>query len=65
MEYFEKESITSQKKKISSKNISADHFIIEKKKMYAGKHLLLDFWGVKFNSSVITLKKIFHLRILK
>ena len=42
MEYFEKESITSQKKIISSKNISADHFIIEKKKMYAGKHLLLN-----------------------
>ena len=58
MEYFEKESITSQKKVMPSKNISADHFIIEKKKMYAGKHLLLDFWGVKFNNSVTTLKKI-------
>ena len=58
MEYFEKESLISQKKVIPSKNISADHFIIEKKKMYAGQHLILDFWGVKFNNSIITLKKI-------
>ena len=58
MEYFEKESFLSQKKAIPSKNISADHFIIEKKKMYAGQHLLLDFWGVEFNNSLITLKKV-------
>ena len=58
MEYFEKESLLSQKKPIPSKNISADHFIIEKKKMYAGQHLLLDFWGVEFNNSLITLKKV-------
>ena len=58
MEYFEKESLLSQKKEIPRKNISADHFIIEKKKMYAGQHLLLDFWGVEFNNSLITLKKV-------
>ena len=58
MEYFEKENLLSQKKAIPSKNISADHFIIEKKKMYAGQHLLLDFWGVEFNNSLITLKKV-------
>ena len=58
MEYFEKQSLLSQKKPIPSKNISADHFIIEKKKMYAGQHLLLDFWGVEFNNSLITLKKV-------
>ena len=58
MEYFEKESLLSQKKPIPSKNISADHFIIEKKKMYAGQHLLLDCWGVELNNSIITLKKV-------
>ena len=57
MEYFEKESITSQKKLISRKNISADHFIVDKKQLYAGNHLLLDLWGVDFNNSVRTLKK--------
>ena len=58
MEYFEKESLSSQKKVISSKNISADHFIVEKKQIYAGKHILLDLWGVNFDNSVTTLKKI-------
>ena len=58
MEYFEKGSLSSQKKVISSKNISADHFIVEKKQIYAGKHILLDLWGVKFDNSVATLKKI-------
>ena len=57
MEYFEKESITSQKKLISRKNISADHFIVDKKQLYAGNHLLLDLWGVDFDNSVRTLKK--------
>ena len=57
MEYFVKESITSQKKLISRKNISADHFIVEKKQLYAGNHLLLDIWGVRFDNSVRTLKK--------
>ena len=57
MEYFEKESITSQKKLISRKNISADHFIVDKKQLYAGNHLLLDLWGVGFDNSVRTLKK--------
>ena len=57
MEYFEKESITSQKKLVSRKNISADHFIVEKKQLYAGNHLLLDLWGVDFDNSVRTLKK--------
>mgnify|MGYP001294035287 FL=1 len=58
MEYFEKGSLSSQKKVISSKNISADHFIVEKKQIYAGKHILLDLWGVNFDNSVTTLKKI-------
>ena len=57
MEYFVKERITSQKKLISRKNISADHFIVEKKQLYAGNHLLLDIWGVRFDNSVRTLKK--------
>ena len=57
MEYFEKESITSQKKLISRKHISADHFILEKKQLYAGNHLLLDLWGIRFDNSVRTLKK--------
>ena len=58
MEYFEKGSLSSQKKLIPSKNISDDHFIVEKKQIYAGKHILLDLWGVKFDNSVTTLKKI-------
>ncbi len=58
MEYFEKESLSSQKKVIPSKKISADHFIVEKKQIYAGKHILLDLWGVNFDNSVTTLKKI-------
>ena len=57
MEYFEKESLSSQRKVISNKNISADHFIVEKTD-YAGKHILLDLWGVNFDNSVTTLKKI-------
>ena len=58
MEYFDNETLVSQKKLIPSKNISADHFIVEKKQIYAGKHLLLDLWGVKFDNSVTTLRKI-------
>ena len=40
MEYFEKESLLSQKKAIPSKNISADHFIIEKKIISKNNHVL-------------------------
>ncbi|MDC3023871.1 adenosylmethionine decarboxylase [Alphaproteobacteria bacterium] len=58
MEYLEKESLSSQKKKISRKHISVDHFIVEKKQVYAGKHLLLDLWGSNFNNSISTLKKL-------
>ena len=58
MEYFDNETLVSQKKLIPSKNISADHFILEKKQIYAGKHLLLDLWGVKFDNSLTTLRKI-------
>ena len=43
---------------ITSKNISADHFIVEKRQIYAGKHLLLDLWGIKFDNSITTLKKV-------
>ena len=50
--FFENEILTSQKKLIPSKNISDDHFIVEKKQIYAGKHLLLDLWGVKFDNSI-------------
>ena len=58
MGYFENEILTSTKKVIPSKNISADHFIVEKRQIYAGKHLLLDLWGVKFDNSITTLKKV-------
>ena len=58
MGYFENEILTSTKKAIPSKNISADHFIVEKRQIYAGKHLLLDLWGVKFDNSITTLKKV-------
>ena len=58
MEYFENETLTSKKKGIANKKISVDHFIVEKKQIYAGKHLLLDLWGVKFDNSITTLKKI-------
>ena len=54
MEYFENEILASQKKAIPRKNISDDHFIVEKKQIYAGKHLLLDLWGAKFDNSIIT-----------
>ena len=58
MEYFEKEGLSSQKKIISRKHISADHFIVEKNQVYAGKHLLLDMWEANFNNSIPLLKKL-------
>ena len=58
MEYLEKESLLFQKKIVSRKHISEDHFIVEKKQVYAGKHLLLDLWGANFNNSIQTLKKL-------
>ena len=55
---FENQILTSKKKAIPRKKISVDHFIVEKKQIYAGKHLLLDLWGIKFDNSITTLKKI-------
>lgn len=40
------------------KSITKDHFIVEKNKVYAGKHIILDFWDSSFNNNILTLKKI-------
>jgi len=40
------------------KKISADHFIIEEKQVYAGKHIIVDIWQTNFDNKVTTLKKI-------
>ena len=55
MEYFEKQSLLSQKTN-SQQNISADHFIIEKKDVCRAASFIR-LWGVEFNNSIITLKK--------
>ncbi len=58
MEYFMKEKTVSQSKIMPNKNISKDHFIIEKKQEYAGCHILLDLWDVEFDNTKKTLQKI-------
>ncbi len=58
MEYLIKEKTFSQKKLVTSRNISKDHFIVENTCEYAGQHILLDLWNVKFDNSIKTLKKI-------
>jgi len=41
-----------------NKKISEDHFIIEDKVAYAGKHIVIDLWKPTFDNKVNTLKKI-------
>ncbi len=47
-----------------SKTITSDHFIIEKKSMYAGKHIILDLWNITFDNKISTLKNIMKESIL-
>ena len=47
-----------EKKKHTNKTITNDHFIIDKGKIYAGKHVILDLWNVKFDNNMVTLKRI-------
>ena len=52
------------KKQNTNKTITNDHFIIDKGKIYAGKHIILDLWDVEFNNNISTLKKIIKESIL-
>tara|TARA_E500000331_G_C17037643_1_gene618070 strand:+ start:104 stop:550 length:447 start_codon:yes stop_codon:yes gene_type:complete len=58
MENLVKEKGISQKKIFLNKNITKDHFIIERKQEYAGTHILLDLWSTDFKNSIRSLKKI-------
>jgi len=49
----------------SKKVVSADHFIIEKNKIYAGLHIILDIWGINFDNSTKTMKKIMKAAVKK
>ena len=42
--------------KRNKKLITSDYFIIEKEKIFAGKHIIIDFWEPKFNNSISTLR---------
>ncbi|MBF96180.1 MAG: adenosylmethionine decarboxylase [Pelagibacterales bacterium] len=53
-----KEKAISQKNILHERNISKDHFIIENKQEFAGYHILLDLWNIKFDNSIKTLRKI-------
>ena len=52
------------KKQNTNKTITNDHFIIDKGKIYAGKHIILDLWNVEFDNNISTLKKIIKESIL-
>jgi S-adenosylmethionine decarboxylase len=52
------------KKQNTNKTITNDHFIIEKGKIYAGKHIIIDLWNVDFDNNISTLKKIIKKSIL-
>ena len=51
-------------KKKTNKTITDDHFIIDKGKIYAGKHIILDLWNVEFDNNISTLKIIIKESIL-
>ena len=54
-EFFKNNNIVSRTRK--NKNIiTKDHFIIEKKNIYAGKHFIIDFWNSDFDNTVNTLE---------
>ena len=47
----------SRKLKYSNKNISKDHFIIEKNLVFAGTHIIIDLWECNFVNKIVTLRK--------
>ncbi len=58
MEVLNKKNITSARKYKLNKNITSDHFIIEKNKIFAGRHIILDLWESNNKNSILELKKI-------
>ena len=49
----------------SDKIISSDHFIIEKNKVYAGLHIILDLWDFTFDNSTFTMKAVMQEAVKK
>ena len=47
------------------KKATADHFVVENDKLYAGKHIILDLWGVNFDNNIKTMKNIFREAVKK
>ena len=47
----------SRKLKYSNKNISKDHFIVEKNLVFAGTHIIIDLWDCDFVNKIVTLRK--------
>ncbi len=64
MKYSLKIKEKLNKNKNLNKTITSDHFIIDKNKMYAGKHIILDLWNVEFDDKINTLKKVIKEAIL-
>ena len=56
-----KESYQDKKKK---NIVTKDHFVIEKNKIFAGKHLILDLWNSDFDNSIPMLKKLLKKAVL-
>ena len=53
------EFLTKKAKAIKIKRkISKDHFIIENKSSYAGKHVIIDLWQTSFDNKQVSLKRI-------
>ncbi len=44
--------------KLLIKKTTDDHFVIEGDKIYAGKHLILDMWGIEFDNKINSLEHI-------
>ena len=56
-----KESYQDKKKK---NIVTKDHFVIEKNKIFAGKHLILDLWNSDFDNSIPMLKRLLKKAVL-
>ncbi len=58
MELLNKKNITSAEKYKFKNKITSDHFIINKNKIFAGRHIILDLWQSNYKNSILELKKI-------
>tara|TARA_B100000579_G_C22429532_1_gene664585 strand:+ start:199 stop:645 length:447 start_codon:yes stop_codon:yes gene_type:complete len=58
MELLRRKNVISAEKYKVKKNITKDHFIVDKNIVYAGKHVILDLWEAEFTNGITHLKKL-------